>query len=93
MRPRRTIEFGIFRCGGVGSVSASSMSVRGTPFNFLELHTNIVFQVLSIYLYRVRYKMGFRELAEFFLPGSFEFTHETVRDWKARFALIFAQKV
>lgn len=30
-------------------------------------------------------------MAEFFLVRGFEFTHETVRDWEARFAAILAQ--
>jgi len=55
----------------------------GTPFNFLEFPTDIVFQVL---LCRVRYKLSYREVAEFFWVRGFEFTHETVRDWEARFA-------
>jgi transposase-like protein len=48
---------------------------------------SVVFQVL---LCRLRYKMSFRDVAEFFLLRSFEFTHETVRDWEERFAPIFA---
>ncbi|HEY9659931.1 MAG TPA: hypothetical protein V6C65_15855 [Allocoleopsis sp.] len=36
----------------------------GTPFNFIEVPTDIVFQVL---LCRLRYKLSFRDIAEFFL--------------------------
>ena len=53
-----------------------------TPFNFIEVPTDILFQVL---LCRVRYKLSYGDVAEFFLIRGFEFTHETVRDWKARF--------
>ena len=49
--------------------------------------TDIVFQVV---LCRVRYKLSYRDVAEFFLLRGFEFTHETVRDWEERFAPIFA---
>lgn len=42
---------------------------------------------------RWRYEMSFRDVAEFFLLRGFEFTHETVRDWEARFAPIFAQQL
>ncbi len=49
----------------------------GTSFNFLEVPTDIVFQVL---LCRLRYKMSLRDVAEFFLLRGFEFTHETVRE-------------
>ena len=52
-----------------------------TPFNFLEFPTDIVFQVL---LCRLRYKLSYRDVAEFFLVRGFEFTHETVRDWEER---------
>ncbi len=37
--------------------------------------------------------MSLRDVAEFFRPRGFEFTHETVRDWEARFAPIFAQEL
>ncbi|MDJ0704407.1 MAG: IS6 family transposase [Leptolyngbyaceae cyanobacterium MO_188.B28] len=62
----------------------------GTPFNFLEFPTDIVFQVL---LCRLRYKLSYRDVAEFFLVRGFEFTHETVRDWEERFAPIFADEL
>ena len=54
----------------------------GTPFNFIEVPTDILFQVL---LCRIRYKLSYRDVAEFFLLRGFTFTHETVRDWEARF--------
>jgi len=62
----------------------------GTLFNLIEVSTDIVFQVL---LCRFRYKLSFRDIAEFFLLRGFEFTHETVRDWEERFASIFAQQL
>ena len=37
--------------------------------------------------------MSYRDVAEFFLVRGFEFTHETVRDWEARFAPIFAAEL
>ncbi len=40
---------------------------KGTPFNFLEAPTDILFQVL---LCRLRYKMSFRDLAEFLLSST-----------------------
>ena len=54
----------------------------GTEFNFLEVPTDIVFQVL---IWRFRYKLSLRDLAEMFLLRGFQFTHETVRDWEERF--------
>nr|WP_242043485.1 IS6 family transposase [Leptolyngbya sp. FACHB-671] len=41
----------------------------------------------------MRYKLSFRDIAEFFLLRGLEFTHETVRDWEERFAAMFAQQL
>ena len=59
----------------------------GSPFNYLEFPTDIVFQVV---LCRLRYKLSLRDLAEMFLLRGFEFTHETVREWEERFAPLLA---
>ena len=45
----------------------------GTPFNFLEYPTDVV-------LWRLRYKLSLRGLAEMFLQRGFVFTHEAIRD-------------
>jgi len=58
----------------------------GTPFNFVEVPTDIVFQVL---FHRVRYQLSYRDVAEMILLCGFDFTHETVRDWEERFAPLF----
>jgi hypothetical protein len=55
----------------------------GTPFNHLQFPTDIV---LLAVLGRLRYKLSLRDVAEMFLVRGFEFTHEAVRDWEARFA-------
>ena len=69
----------MFRC----KVCRRTFNERtGTPFNFIEVPTDILFQVL---LCRIRYKLSYRDVAEFFLLRGFTFTHETVRDWEARF--------
>ena len=62
----------------------------GTPFNFLEYPTDIV---LLVVLWRLRYKLSQRDLAEMFLERDFEFTHEAVRDWEARFAPLIADQL
>src|ERR671933_114127 len=59
----------------------------GTAFNYLEFPTDIV---LLVVLWRLRYKLSLRDLAEMFLERGFEFTHEAVRDWEARFAPLVA---
>jgi transposase-like protein len=59
----------------------------GTPFNYLEFPTDIV---LLVVLWRLRYKLSLRDVAELFLERGFVFTHETVRDWEERFAPFIA---
>lgn len=55
----------------------------GTPFHSLEFPTDIV---LLAVLWRLRYKLSLRDVAEMFLVRGFVFTHEAVRDWEARCA-------
>jgi putative transposase len=59
-----------------------------TPFNHLTFPTDIVLQVV---LWRLRYKLSLRDLAEMFLEGGFVFTHGAVREWEARFAPLLAE--
>ena len=86
--PKRTqLGYRIFRC----SACRCQFNERtGTPYNYLEFPTDIV---LLVVLWRLRYKLSLRDLAEMFLERGFEFTHETVRDWEARFAPIVADKL
>jgi putative transposase len=62
----------------------------GTPYNYLEFPTDIVFQVLFC---RFRYKLSLRNLAELFLLRGFEFTHQAVQEWEARFASFLAEQI
>jgi putative transposase len=62
----------------------------GTPFNFLEMPTDIVFQVV---LFRLLFKLSLRDLVQMFLIRGYELSHETVRDWEARFASLLADQV
>ena len=62
----------------------------GTPFHFLEMPTDIVFQVV---LFRLRFKLSLRDLVQMFLIRGYAFTYETVRDWEARFASLLADQV
>ncbi len=86
--PKRTqLGYRIFRC----SACRRQFNERtGTQFNFLEFPTDIV---LLVVLWRVRYKLSLRDLAEMFLERGFEFTHEAVREWEARFAALVADKL
>ena len=62
----------------------------GTPFNHLTFPTDIVLQVV---LWRLRYKLSFRDLAEMFLERGFVFTHEAAREWEARFAPLLTERL
>ena len=42
-------------------------------------------------LWRLRYKLSLRDLAEMFLERSFVFTHEAMREWEERFAPLLAE--
>ena len=53
----------------------------GTPFNDLQFPTDIV---LMAVLWRLRYKLGFRDVAALLLQRGFEISHETVRIWEFR---------
>ena len=62
----------------------------GTPFHFLEMPTDIVFQVV---LFRLLFKRSLRDLMQLFLIRGYELSYETVRDWEARFATLLADQV
>ena len=62
----------------------------GTPYHFLEYPTDIV---LLVVVWRLRYKLSLRDLAEMFLDRGFVFTHETVRDWEARFTPLLTARL
>lgn len=62
----------------------------GTPFNFLEFPTDVV---LLAVLWRLRYKLSLRDVAEMFLARGFTFTHEAIRDWETRFAPLIAAQL
>ena len=62
----------------------------GTPYNWLQYPTDVV---LLVVLWRLRYKLSLRDLAEMFLERSFVFTHEAVRDWEAKLAPLVADEL
>lgn len=62
----------------------------GTPFNYLEFPTDVV---LLAVLWRLRYKLSLRDVAEMFLARGFSFTHEAIRDWEARFAPLITDQL
>lgn len=62
----------------------------GTPFNYLEFPTDIV---LLAVVWRLRYKLSLRDVAEIFLERGFVFTHEAIRDRERRFAPFITEQL
>src|SRR3954447_16376763 len=60
----------------------------GTRFNHLQYPTDVVCLVV---LWRVRYKLSLRDLAEMFLERGLVFTHEAVREWEAHLAPLLSE--
>jgi putative transposase len=84
---KTTLGYRTFRC----SACQRRFNERtGTPFNFLEYPTDVV---LLVVLWRLRYKLSLRDLSEMFLERGMVLTHETVRDWEARFAPLVADQL
>lgn len=82
-----SLSYKVFRC----SVCRRVFNERtDTQFNHLQFPTDIV---LLVVLWRLRYKLSLRDLSEMFLVRGFEFTHETVRDWEAKFAPLIAKQL
>src|SRR5690242_10203277 len=78
---RKTVlGYRTFRCSGCKQTFNER---TGTQFNFLEYPTDVV---LLVVLWRLRYKLSLRDLAEMFLERGLVFTSEAVREWERRFA-------
>jgi putative transposase len=82
---RTSLGYRTFRCSGCKRMFNER---TGTAFNSLEYPTD---SVLLVVLWRLRDKLSLRDLAEMFLGRGFEFTHEAVREWEARFAPLLAE--
>jgi len=62
----------------------------GTPFNRLQNPTDIISLVV---LWRFRYKLSLRDLAEMFLQRGLIFTHEAVREWESKLAPLLSESL
>jgi putative transposase len=82
---KTSLGYKVFRCRQCRRIFNER---TGTPYNHLQFPMDIV---LLVVLWRLRYKLSLRDLAEMFLVCGFEFTHEAVRDWEARFAPLITQ--
>jgi len=61
----------------------------GTPFNHRQVPTDVALRVV---LWRLRYTLSLRDLAEMVLTRGFTFTQETVREWEERFAPLLTER-
>src|ERR1700692_3031633 len=84
---RTSLGYCIFRCNGC-QVTFNERS--GTLFNNVQFPTDIV---LMVVLWRMRYKLSLRDLVEMFAVRGYAFSHETVRDWEARFAPLLTTRL
>jgi putative transposase len=84
---RTTLGYRTFRCQSCRRIFNEG---TGTPYNHLQYPTDLV---LLVVLWRLRYKLSLRDLAEMFLERGFVFSHEAVRDWEARFAPLLATRL
>jgi putative transposase len=80
-RPDRTeLGYRRFRCR---ACQHGFNERTGTPFNRLQYPTDVVCLVV---LWRFRYKLSLRDLAEMSLQRGLSFTHEAVREWERKLA-------
>src|SRR5918992_3253161 len=77
---RTALSYRRFRCR---SCNRGFNERTGTLFNHLQYPTDVVCLVV---LWRFRYKLSLRDLAEMFLQRGLVFTHETVREWESKLA-------
>ncbi len=84
-RPERTARgYRRYRCRGCGKQynerSASLLNHTHYPSDIVAL----------VVLWRLRYRLTLRDLAEMFLVRGITFSHEAVRDWEAKLAPMLA---
>ena len=84
---RTSLGYRTFRCA---ACTRRCNERTGTPFNDLSVPTDIVFLVV---LWRLRYPLSLRHLAEMFLERGFAFSHETVRAWEALVAPLLTEQL
>ena len=70
---KTTLGYHMFRCSACKRLFNER---TGTPFNFLEYPTDVV---LLVVLWRLRYKLSLRDLAEMFLERGVTFTYKAGR--------------
>ena len=86
-RRRTSLGYRTFSCLDCGTLFNERTR---TPFNDLQYPTDVV---LHAVLWRLRYKLGFRDVAELLLQRGYEVTRETIRDWEFRFAPLLTEQM
>ena len=61
-----------------------------TPYNHLQFPEDIV---LMAVLWRLRYKLGLRDVSELLLQRGFEISYETIRAWEYQFAPLVSKRL
>jgi len=84
---RTALGYRTFRCRARRRISNER---TGTAFNHVQYPTDLV---LLVVLWRRRYTLRRRDLAELFLDRGCVFTHETIRDGEARFAPLLTERL
>ena len=59
-----------------------------SPFNLLRYPNELIFKVVT---WRLRYKLSLRDLSELLTNEGITISHETVREWEAKFAPVIEQ--
>jgi putative transposase len=86
-RQRTALGYACFTCRSCGRRFNERTQ---TPFNDLQFPTDVV---LLAVLWRLRYKLGFRDVAELLLQRGYDVTHETIRLWEFRFAPLVSTRL
>ncbi len=82
---KTSLGYKVFRCS---NCDRTFNERTDTVYNHVQFPTDIV---LLVVMWRLRYKLSLRDLAEMFLVRGLEFTHEAVREWEERFAPLITQ--
>ena len=87
-QPRRTaLGYRTLRCLACRRIVNER---SGTPYNHSQYPTDLV---LLVVLWRRRYKLSLRDLAEMFLERGFVFSPEAARGWETRCAPLLADRL
>src|ERR687889_395215 len=87
-RPERTARgHRRFRCRDCGKQFNER---SGSPLNHTHYPSDVIALVV---LWRLRYRLTLRDLAEMFLVRGIVFSHEAVRDWEAKLAPALADEL